>query len=176
MPEITGRIAALLLGFLFLWAAAAKALRWSAWRRALETYALGRWEPFVGVAVPGAEAVVALLLIGGAARVGAALALAMLAAFSLAVLRARSLQGDRVPCGCFGRDERRDYKTMILRNSLLGGLAAIVMVSQIDVPLDAVRAPRADEALPVLLIVAGVALGAWIARETIASSKRGNRS
>ena len=175
MPEITGRIAALLLGFLFLWAAAAKALRWQAWARALTTYSLGRWQSLVRVAVPAAELIVGILLVAGPARVGAALALSMLAAFCLAVLRARALRGDRLPCGCFGGDERRDYRTMLLRNSLLGGLAAIVLLSETELALDEVQVPGAGEALPAILVGLGVLLAAWVARETILSTKRGKR-
>jgi methylamine utilization protein MauE len=176
MPEITGRIAALLLGVLFLWAAAAKALRWSTWARALTTYSLGRWRSLVQVTVPGAELVVGILLLAGPARIGAALALSMLAAFCLAVLRARALRGDRLPCGCFGRDERRDYRTMLLRNSLLGGLAAIVLLSETELPLHGVRVPGAGEVLPAILVGLGVLLCAWVAWETVLSSKRGKRS
>jgi hypothetical protein len=176
MPEVTGRIAALLLGFLFLWAAAAKVLRWHAWVRALTTYSIGRWESLVRVVVPAAELLVGILLIAGAARVGAALALAMLAAFCLAVLRARALRGDRLPCGCFGRDERRDYRTMLLRNCLLGGLAAVVLLTETAPPLDGVRVPGAGEVLPAILVGVGVLLAAWVAWETILSSKRGKRS
>jgi hypothetical protein len=173
--EIAGRIAALLLGFLFLWAAAAKALRWHAWARALTTYSLGRWRSPVQVTVPGAELIVGILLLAGPAQIGAALALAMLAAFCLAVLRARSLRGDRLPCGCFGRDERRDYKTMLLRNSLLGGLAAIVLLSETELPLDGVRVPGAREVLPAILVGLGVLLAVWVAWEIVLSSKRGKR-
>jgi hypothetical protein len=174
--EITGRIAALLLGSLFLWAAAAKALRWQSWMRALTTYSLGRWQSPVGVTVPAAELIVGILLVAGPAQIGAALALSVLAAFCLAVLRARALGGDRLPCGCFGRDERRDYRTMLLRNSLLGGLAAIVLLSQTELPLDRVRVPGAGEVLPVILVGLGVLLAAWVAWETILSSRRGKRS
>jgi hypothetical protein len=176
MPEITGRVAAVLLGALFLWAAGAKALRWHAWVRALGTYSLGRWESIVRVAVPAAELFVGILLVAGSARIGAALALFMLAAFCLAVLRARAMQGDRLPCGCFGRDERRDYRTMLLRNTLLGGLAAIVLLSETELPLDGVRVPGAGELVPAVLVGLGVLLAAWVARETIASSRRGKRS
>lgn len=153
-----------LLGVAFFWAAIAKASRPSAWRAALLGYALPR--PLVVpvlVLVPALELVTGFLLSAGgdASKAGAALAVALLAAFSLAVLRARQVRGDRLPCGCFGGSGSRDYRLMLVRNVFLGAVAAAILL----VPRVAryeLEAPDSSQALPALLVGVGVALVGWL--------------
>ena len=154
-----------LLAVAFVWAAVAKASRPSAWRVALGGYRLpGPLLVPALVGVPAAEILAGFLLAAGgvATRAGAALCVGLLAAFSLAVLRARRLQGDRLPCGCFGGNGSRDYRLMLVRNAFLGGVAAAVLL----VPRLAdyeLEAPSSSQVVPALLVVVGVALIAWLA-------------
>lgn len=153
-----------LLAVAFFWAATAKASRPSAWRNALLGY---RLPPVVlvpaFVGVPLAEIAAGVLLSAGgvASRAGAALSVALLSAFSIAVLRARSLRGERLPCGCFGGSGSRDYRLMLVRNAALGVVAGLVLL----VPAVAryeMEAPRASQAVPAALVALGLGLVAWL--------------
>lgn len=154
-----------LLAVAFFWAAVAKASRPSAWRTALLGYRLPRGAVTpVLVGVPVAEVLAGFLLAAGGAatKAGAALSVALLAAFSGAVLRARRLQGDRLPCGCFGGAGTRDYRLMLVRNAFLGAVAAAVLL----VPRIArfeLDAPSSGQVVPALLVAAGAGLIAWLA-------------
>jgi hypothetical protein len=153
-----------LLGLAFFWAAIAKASRPSAWRSALVGYRLpGPLVTPALVLVPVAEIVAGVLLSAGgvASKAGAALSVALLASFSLAVLRARRLGGDRLPCGCFGGTGTRDFRLMLVRNAALGAVAASILL----VPALAryeLEAPDGTQLLPVLLVALGAVLIAWL--------------
>lgn len=153
-----------LLALAFAWAAVAKVSRFSSWRGALAGYRLpGSLVGPALVLVPLFELVVAVLLVGGGdvTRAGAALSVALLAGFSLAVLRARRLQGDRLPCGCFGGSGSRDYRLMLVRNALLGAVAAAILLFR-GIADYAVAAPESSQVVPALLVALGVALIAWL--------------
>lgn len=169
--ETLARIAAGLLGATFAWAALAKLASFAAWRHALAAYRLPS-NPVVASAVAAVELGVVALLLFTDARLGAALSVALLAGFSLAILRARAVQGDRLPCGCFGRAKVRDYRRMLLRNSLLGVLAALVLLaSPEDESLLPFRPPSSTELIPVALALVGVALLLWVVLRTSAALK-----
>ncbi|MGH2821060.1 MAG: MauE/DoxX family redox-associated membrane protein [Actinomycetota bacterium] len=173
MAETLVRIASLLLGVAFGWAALAKVVSFREWRGALGRYGLTRLlEPAAAFGVPVVEAATAALLLLGSMELGAALALALISSFSLAVLRARALRGDRLPCGCFGRASVRDYRVMLARNALLGALAAVVIVGG---PPDGLSPgmPSPGELVPAALALAGIAAGLWTARQAMASMRRG---
>jgi len=88
-----------LLGGLFLLAAAGKLLRLPDFRRALAGYRLARPVVVVAVAVPAAELAIGLALVSGLRTAGWA-ALVLLAAFS-AALAVELADGNRPPaCGC----------------------------------------------------------------------------
>src|SRR6476646_5574020 len=88
-----------LLGGLFLLAAAGKLLRFRDFRRALAGYRLARPVGVVAVVVPAAELATGLALVSGLQTAGWA-ALALLAAFS-AALAVELADGNRPPaCGC----------------------------------------------------------------------------
>jgi hypothetical protein len=154
-------LAAELLGLVFAWAAIAKALRFRRWRRQILDYRL----PAAGtlaVAVPLAEAGVPALVVSGFPTAAGALALGLLAAFSATILRARRLEGDRLPCGCFGGEDRRDYRLLLARNLALGAVAAAALA-------DPAGDPWADvgpaELLPAVLLAVGLLMTAFLLRE-----------
>ncbi len=153
-----------LLAVAFFWAAIAKASRPAAWRAALLAYRLpGPLVVPALVLVPVAEITAGVLLSAGgiASKTGAALSIALLGGFSLAVLHARRLQGDRLPCGCFGGSGSRDFRLMLVRNAALGAVAAAILL----VPAVAryeLEAPGASQLLPALLVALGVVLIAWL--------------
>ncbi|HEX2196144.1 MAG TPA: MauE/DoxX family redox-associated membrane protein [Actinomycetota bacterium] len=153
-----------LLALAFGWAAVAKVTRFPAWRAALAGY---RLPPAVATpalfVVPAAEVGTAFLLArgGDVTRAGAALSVALLAAFSLAVLRARRLQGDRLPCGCFGGSGTRDYRLMLVRNGFLGAVAAAILLVP-RAATYALESPDSSQTIPVLLVAAGLVLIGWL--------------
>jgi hypothetical protein len=166
---------ALLLGAVFAWASVAKILRFAEWKRILSAYGL---PPSVhGVTswgVPLVEALVVTLIVMGETRAGAALALMLLSGFSLALVRARSLQGERLPCGCFGRTKERDYRLLLARNAFLALLPATLLLGGRDVaPLSGARAPTGDDLVPTLLALAGILLALWTAREVSGAFRKG---
>ena len=153
-------IASLLLAGVFAWAGGTKALRPERWRQDLQAYRLGRGARAAGLLlVPGLELGVTVALLAGAPRPAAAVALALLVAFSAAIIRARILVGsNQLACGCFGGHATRDYRLLLGRNAALVLLAASVMAFPGTLPFS-----RAGGALPWLL--AGgtdVVAAAWV--------------
>jgi hypothetical protein len=168
------RVAAALLALLFAWAAAAKVIRFGSWRSELEGYDLRR--PLRHVALGGVPllegAVVALVLVGELPPAGA-LCIAAVSAFSLAILRRRSVEGDRFPCACFGRSTTRDYRVMLTRNLLVAVLGVVVVLGGSGVSvLEGLRAPGPGELLPAVLVVAGVTLITWMVVQASTSLRR----
>jgi hypothetical protein len=165
--------AAVLLAAVFGWAFLAKVLGPGAWQRALEVYGLPA--PVVApalVAVPAAEAAVTILLLAGSISVGAGLALVLLSAFSIAVMRARRSLCDRLPCGCFGGDKLRDARLMLARNAALAVLAGVALL---EGRAPAFSPPAAGEALPALLAVVGAVLTVWMVRRAVQLLGRAGR-
>jgi hypothetical protein len=166
-------LASYALALTFAWASATKLLRFSRWRRSLEGYGLrGTAADVVAAAVPPIELALAVLLVVGFRPVGAALSLALLATFSAAILRAARTRGSRLPCGCFGGDEARDYRLMLLRNAALGLLAAVILLGDrygALRPLDGTIDP-----VPLALSVVGAAAICWTIWQVV-SSLRGRR-
>jgi hypothetical protein len=117
-------------------------------------------------------AVVALVLVGELPPAGA-LCIAAVSAFSLAILRRRSVEGDRLPCACFGRSTTRDYRVMLTRNLLLAVTGAVVVLEGPGVSVfDGLRAPGPGELLPVVLVVAGAILITWMVVQASTSLRR----
>jgi hypothetical protein len=161
----------------FAWSAIAKAVRPSAWRRALVGFDLPR--PLAApalVAVPLAEAVVVGLGLLGLASAAAWLAIAMLVSFSLAVVRTRLRKGESVPCGCFGARTARDWRLVLGRNALLGAAAAWVLAQGSGATTtwqDVI--PRGGQVIPAALAIGGVVVAAWVLMQVGAASRVGRR-
>jgi hypothetical protein len=161
------------LAALFAWAAASKLIAPRRWREALAGYRLGALERPARVGVPLAEVAVGALIVSGAPGQGAGLSLAMLGAFSAAIVRARAVHGSLLPCGCFGRTKARDYRVLLARNLALALLAAGVLVTGASFPLlEWARSPGRGEVLPAALVVAALALALWLARMATATLRR----
>lgn len=158
------------------WAGIAKAVRFVAWRSSLVGYRLPRSAfPVVLIGLPVVELGTAALLLSPLSRAGAAVALALVSAFSAAVVRARAIAGNRVPCGCFGGLKTRDYRLMLVRNAVLGLAAAVVMIrGEAGSPLHGFAPPRANELLPAALVVLGVVFIGFVAWQAALMS-RGHR-
>lgn len=177
MEQSLSQVACIALGAVFAWSALAKLMRFREWSTLVPRYQMpAAIEVAARPAVPLVEAMVAALLFVGASRAGAALAMLLLGAFSLAVLRARRLQGDRLPCGCFGKIDERDYRFILVRNVLLALIAGTILLGGVDVaPFAGLGAPEASEIVPAFLVALGVALAVWMIR-SLSTSARGGRS
>jgi hypothetical protein len=171
---LVARIAGSLLVAVFGWAALAKLADGSAWRAALEGYGLGRGIRTTAlIGVPVAEAGIVVVMLAFSTRAAAALTVALLASFSLAVLRAREIKGDRLPCGCFGKATDRDYRLMLVRNGALGVLAAFVLLSGSEEGLLAEASmPDGGEVAPAVLALAGVLIAWWTVKQTTSAWRK----
>jgi hypothetical protein len=172
MPETIARIASIALALAFGWAGVAKLLAYERWTTVLDGYGLPRSiKTFASPAVPLLELAISMTLILGAARAGGIAALIALVPFSAAIARARSVNGDRLPCGCFGGSEHRHYKTMLARNAALG-VVAVMVISGGDIGPVWSSAPSSDQLLPAALVFAGTALILWVAWQASISLRR----
>jgi len=114
-------LAAVSLAVVFIWAAAAKAIRLADTARAFALLRLPA-PRVLAVAVPAGEVVIAALLLG-APEIGGALALAALAAFTLVIVRAL---GTGAPCSCFGSASAEPVSPAdVVRNGMLAAFAAV---------------------------------------------------
>ena len=177
MPEIVIRILALALAGTFLWSAVAKLLRFENWRAVLAGYRLpAPLELGARILVPATEVAVAAALLAGAVRLGAAASVLSLAAFSIAILRARALQGDKLPCGCFGKTKTRDYRFSLLRNGVLALVSGALLVRGEDgSPLAGFGAPEGSEAVAAASVLVGAALIAWMVWGVLRVGKEGSQ-
>jgi Methylamine utilisation protein MauE/Cytochrome C biogenesis protein transmembrane region len=162
-----GSAAGLLLAAVFAWAGLIKLVRPTVWRAALDGYALPhKVRPLAASIVPPAELAVAAVLAFGDLRLGSAAALAMLAAFSIAILRVRRSGESALPCGCLGTLRTRPVHQLLARNALL---AALGLMAMLDPAADApIALPDPSQILPALLTVAGAGLVVLAAREVAA--------
>jgi len=125
------RAAGIVLFGAFLYAGSRKAASPAAWYRTLRQHQLAGPVRFAAFAiVPWVEIGTAVVGVTTDARTGGLLALAMLAAFVLAILRVHRRTGSQqVPCGCFGGMTERDYREVLVRNGALAALALLVVVA-----------------------------------------------
>jgi putative oxidoreductase len=133
------------LGALFLWAAATKLPDMNAFAQDLANYRLlpGVLVPWAATAVVGVEMVAGLALVTGFAVRAAAVVIAGLLLAFIAFLSQALLRGIDLRCGCFGGDEVASWWT-VARD--LAMLAAALLVAWVpDLRQSAARhaAPRA---------------------------------
>jgi hypothetical protein len=174
MRELVAACAAAALALAFGWAAIAKALYWVSWRDALRTYALPR-AVYSGavLGVPLIELALVAMMLSGEVVVGATLTVFLLASFSLAVVRAQIRNGSaRLPCGCFGRAKSRDYRFLLIRNTFLGVLASIILLSGRNVLLLGGLGRVPMDSVGIFGIAAGVAALLGVAAHTLAAPRR----
>ena len=165
-------LSTLALGAVFGWAGSAKILGADRWRIDLRvTYRLPR--PVAAAAfvlVPWAEIGVVVALLTGWYRLGAVLAIILLFASSIAIVRARVIQGtNRLSCGCFGGSAPRDYRVLLLRNGGLVVLAIALLVTVNDGPLPRGRV----DVLAAAIATTGIVAAIWTARQVRAYRRRG---
>lgn len=145
----------------FAWAAAAKLSRRAVWREALGAHALPGWiERVAEPAIPVLELGIVLFVLAGRVREGAMLAMLLLAAFSLALLRARRSDDGLVPCGCFGGRTGRSVRWLLTRNATLALISTMAFVFGEPIPFPS--SPRAAELVPVLMTAVGILLAAGV--------------
>jgi hypothetical protein len=159
-----------LLALTFAWAAVAKVIRFGSWSAALAGYRLpAPLHTAARFGAPVLEALVAALLLTGATRAGATLALALSIAFCVAILRARARLGRRLRCGCFGGRGAHDFRALLALDLTLAAGAGVVLASG-DIAAPARLDPSA--LVPGLLAAAGIGLAAWVARQATAGMRR----
>jgi hypothetical protein len=170
MVDTLVRAAALLLLVTFAWAGLFKVLRFADWWNSLAAYQFPiRVRRAVAVGVPVAELTAVTLLAFGNLKVAGSVIIAMVAAFSLAVTRARALQGNKLPCGCFKAGDVQDVRLILLRNGLLAALAAFLTLA--GPPAESL-VTQVDDLAPMLLVIVGVALAGWTAIQVAGALKR----
>ena len=121
--DTVARLAAIVLGAVFVVAAVAKLAAGSTW--VAQARELGAPAP-VATALPGVELVVGALLVAGVATPVPAIAAAvLLVAFSAAILR-QLVDGRHPPCACFGAWSQRPLgEGHLVRNAALIGVALV---------------------------------------------------
>lgn len=164
MPDSIVIFAAAVIVSTFGWAAAAKLFGFERWRKALGAYRLGAAEPVIRIGVPVIELGVAALVMVAPLVLAGACALMLLAGFSAAILRAHSLHGDRLPCGCFGSTTERDFRLMVARNGILALPAALLAGSGRLGLLDRIESLETDDLLPMSLVVLAIGVLSWMIR------------
>lgn len=156
-------VSALALAIAFGWAAVSKLANYQRWRGALRGYELpGRLERVALLGTPALEAVAVGLILTGPLEVAGALILALLASFSIVVLRARVTKGDRLPCGCFGGATERDYRLMLTRNAVLGLPAAVLVLSGQAGLIDRLESLQGSDVFPLGLVLLAGGLIVWM--------------
>jgi hypothetical protein len=118
--------ARLVLGVALTVSAVAKLRSRAAVQRQVALLVSDRLAPVVGRALPAAEIVVAFLLVVWWSAVPGVVALVLLAAFTVVLVRA---QARHVPCLCFGasRLDAPAGSASVIRNGVLGGLAVLAI-------------------------------------------------
>jgi len=156
------------LALAFTWAAVSKTVGLGEWRRTLAAHGFPAGiESAAVVGVPFAEALVPVFAISGWTRASGVWALVLIMVFTAEALRAWGRFGAEVPCGCFGGREPVSPPALLLRNV---GLAAMAVVVVLRPPPEQVFSwpgwPAPDEYLPMVLVIAGLAVAvstAWTA-------------
>jgi hypothetical protein len=163
-PSEIGALAAAVLALTFTAAAVMKFAQGAAWRRTLGVYGLP--SAAIGPAalgVPSTELGVAALVLLGLASTAGFASLLLLVAFSVAIVIGRVRAGRRLECGCFGGSTTRDYRVLLARNLALAGVAFVAWTAGQDASIvRSIGEPGGADLLPAALVVAGLAIAAWV--------------
>jgi hypothetical protein len=147
----------------FGWAALSKLVSYERWRRALAGYKLPEaLERVARLGTPALEAVVLAVVLSGPLPLAGALTLLMLAGFCLVVLRARAIRGNKLPCGCFGGADERDYRLMLVRNAILAIPAGVLALSGDAGLIDRLASIEGADYVPLGLVLGAAVLVAWV--------------
>jgi hypothetical protein len=173
-PSRYGELAAAALALTFAAAAVTKLARRAAWRRTLGVYGLPSTAiGSVALGVPVVELGVATLVLLGFASTAGLASLLVLATFSVAIVLGRVRAGRRLECGCFGGSTSRDYRVLLARNLALAGVAFVAWTAGKDASLvRSLGEPVGADLLPAALVVAGLALAAWVGAAAFAGAGR----
>ncbi len=96
----------------------------------------------------------------------------MLAAFSVAIVIGRVRSGRRLECRCFGGSTTRDYRALLARNLALAGVAFVAWTAGKDASqVGSLAEPGGADLLPAALVVAGLALAAWVGAAAFAGRR-----
>lgn len=171
VPSPLATVAAWLLTATFGWAVVAKSFDRVAWTSAVTGFGFrGRLAYALVFAVPLAEVAVVGLFLVGSVKAGAALTLALVASFSIAIVRVRATsQRDKVPCGCFGGTKSADYRLLLGRNAGLACLSAVILLAPRSTSLSL---PEGTEIVPTALVVVAAVLLVWMTSQAATSLRR----
>ena len=167
-------LAGAVLGLAFAWSASAKVLVYDRWVRTLAGRRLPRWlERVARRGVPLAEALVPVGMLLGFGRIAAWWGSILLVGFSIELIRTGLRVGARVPCGCFGGRRSLDVRVALIRNGVLGAVAALAATAPSTPKLEWPGIPTSGEILPMVLasvgaVVAGLTAwraSVWLGRE-----------
>jgi hypothetical protein len=162
-----GIVPAVVLAGTFGLAAATKLIGPGRWRSVVNSHGLpGPVATVAAAVVPVAEAAVTALVVAGAVHAGATLAVVLLVAFSVALVRLRRRSGDRVPCGCFGRTRSRGVRFLLARNAAL--ILVAIAAGRGPDRLDPVLMPQTPELVPAMLAGVGLVVMIALLRRTAA--------
>jgi putative oxidoreductase len=115
------------LGALFVWAAATKLPDMAAFAQDVANYRVvpAAFVPFLASAVVGIELLAGIALVAGVMERPAAAVLVLLLAGFTALLAQALLRGIDLRCGCFGGDERASWWTVVRDLIMLAAAAAV---------------------------------------------------
>jgi peroxiredoxin/uncharacterized membrane protein YphA (DoxX/SURF4 family) len=175
--SVIASIALLLLACVFGLAGVMKLLDRAGTRRAVQAFGTPpRLVPAGAAVLPLAELAIAASLIPSAtARWGALAAVALLAVFCAAIIRALR-SGVTPDCNCFGGLSQTEVgRGTLLRNLLLAGVAGLAAVGASDPPIGAlnwVTVPAARDR-PVLIVLAScLAILGWVCWQLLRQNGR----
>lgn len=157
-------------------AAVSKLVRARAWRRSVRSYAFPEpLEHLVVVGVPFVEIAIAALPFVGMASTAGLLTIAVMIAFSAAIVLARLRVGPRVECGCFGASATRDYRALLGRNAGIAALGVVAWRGSTDSPaFRSLGSPTGGDLLPAALTVVGIAVAIWVVTVVVREAVRGS--
>lgn len=139
-------VCAWILGLVFVWAATSKIHDLPAFVESIDNFHAipPAWSPYLALAVPCFEVVVAGALFIGYGRRGAGLvAMGMLVLFTAAMIQAL-VRGINLDCGCFGSSTPSHVGLeSIARNAALLGLACAVVFLRVPTLGTGPKAPEA---------------------------------